>query len=318
MACVDCAQGGHVSVKEIDWIDWNRIWADQREFNLQVREFPKTAQDRNRLMQYLALCMHSEIDEIMRAIEWREHRRVRTPENPARVKEELIDVFKYWVSMCQLYDVSPDEVERTYWRKSAVVRQLCDYITGFCRWLEKAIPSISAARLNRIREERVWISAETLGAGKIDYEAIKHKFRISGYWDFLPVMEGSKEFLRLCMLAGLKVVLLTSRPIDRYPNILTDTIHWLSLHDLPYDFIWWATDKRKALIERGSLANLVFAVDDDLHFVKQFDSLGISTFWVKNHNRDDLTALEMLPNTTMVTSVMDIDVAKEMEKWYAR
>jgi len=70
--------------------------------------------------------------------------------------------------------------------------------------------------------------------------------------------------------------------VDRYPNIFTDTLSWLDAMQLPFDHLWWATDKSDRLEEAHvqMRSQIVFAVDDDKKFVAQFRSKGIKTYWL--------------------------------------
>lgn len=281
----------------------------------------------------------SELTEVLESIEWREHRRVRIPENLPRVKEELIDVFKYWLSMVQLFDMTPGEVISEYWKKSAVVRQrfseeymktldgptvvvdidevLCDFSNGFLMWLleQKLVPEDRAADL---LNKRRYINAESLGVPRQEWSEIKHNFRTSGAIRKLLKMPGAWGFLQNCEQAGFRIVLLTSRPIDAYPNLMSDTVAWLAENSMRYDFIWWSLKKAEKLVERRLHDNVVFAVDDDIRYVKQFDAAGINTFWYRPNKDWDRTATEILSNTQFVSTLEEIPLAKLGEKYAGR
>ena len=125
-------------------------------------------------------------------------------------------------------------------------------------------------------------------------------------------MPGAREFLERCIDSGLNVILLTSRNIGEYPNLMMDTVQWLKMNELPYDFIWWAKNKTEKLVERDVLHNVVLAVDDDLRFVKQFDGMNVSTYWIRQNGDWDMTAAELLINTRFVRSLDEINIKKEM------
>jgi NTP pyrophosphatase (non-canonical NTP hydrolase) len=287
-----------------------------------------TREERNKAIQYLVLCTHSELDELLRAIEWRQHRRVPVPEDLPRCREELIDIFKYWLSMALIFDMNPDVLIEEYWKKSAVVRHrfseeyvktldrptvvidvdevLCDFSNGMLRWLmdHAKLPEASCAKL---LDRRNFIDASQLGIPQKDWEDLKHQFRTSGGFGRLIPMPGAFDLLSRCRNAGYSIVLLTSRPIERYPSLFSQTIDWLNRHQFPYDFIWWSDSKAKKLLERGVMQHVAFAIDDHLRYIQQFDEAGIRTYWFRP-NRDWDPGPFSLQHTTRVSSLAQIRV----------
>jgi FMN phosphatase YigB (HAD superfamily) len=179
-----------------------------------------------------------------------------------------------------------------------------------CDWLPAQfdVPDDSASprllqRIREIKESGEFINARSLGIPEDAWQQLKHRFRVEGVKRRLPVFPDAYLFLERMRMDGYKIVLLTSRPIDRYPNIFTDTILWLNENRLPYDFVWWSLDKAERIVQMQDLQPRVrLAVDDDERFVKQFADIGIPTYWLQRHGCVESTD----PRITSVVSLLDV------------
>lgn len=315
----------------------HEMWEDQRAFNLLLRQPPKTEDEMAEQVRDFILFTESELHELLRALPWKKHRKVPILRNDAHLEEEGIDVLKCVMSLLQIIGVeSLDQVVDAYWRKTAVVRQryreewvsklngpcvvididnvLCDYVTGLCDWIPSQFgppvirddgPSPELlARIDHLRATGGFINAESLGLPQEVWQMLKHQFRVSGLKRTLPVFQDAYSFLFRMRADGHQIVLLTSRPIDRYPNIFTDTILWLNANRLPYDFVWWSLDKAERIVQMKDLQKHIrFAVDDDKLYVDQFASIGVPTYWLQRHNPIESHS----PRITTVQTLSDVD-----------
>lgn len=284
----------------------NRIWEDQADFNRNFFSPPTDFKERSERTKELLLHLISECDELLRCGVWKPHRREAKQENEAQVANELTDILKYWISLCQVWGRSPEDVVRDYWRKSAVCRQryseefinnlegdfavvdidgvLADYAEGLLRWVRTNYPSLQKNCDNL--PKGTWIDASTMGVSSEEWQEVKHQFRISGGKLYLPLYPGAQELLDFLSMTGLKVALLTSRPIDLYPNIYTDTLEWLQNHNLKFDYVWWHRDKGESLVLKGVRSRVRVAIDDDRRYIDQFAEMGIPSIWVnQRHSR---------------------------------
>lgn len=86
-----------------------RLWADQQNFNYALAGLdaqPRTVED---LAQIYILGMHGELDELLRRLNWKYHRRERKPPVDRRaLEDDLADLTKYVLCLWQLfrYDAS--------------------------------------------------------------------------------------------------------------------------------------------------------------------------------------------------------------------
>lgn len=283
-----------------------RIWEDQRAFNMLFRNPPTEPSEVANQARDFVLFTESELHELLRTLPWKKHRRMPFRSNNAHMHEEGADIFKCVLSLFQIIGIeTPEQLVELYWTKTAVVRQryreewiekldrecavididnvICDYIGGICQWLiATKADSVDLDKVNDAWRHGRYINAERLGIKEELWQSWKHEFRTGGFKRYLPVFDDARRFLEMCKIAQLRIVLLTSRPIDRYQNLFTDTIMWLNSNQLPFDFVWWSLEKaERILMEDGLREKVRFAVDDDQRFVRQFARAGIRTYWLR-------------------------------------
>lgn len=287
--------------------DLDKIWKDQKEFNANFFPEAKSPEEKCSQTKEFVLCSISEMDELLRAIRWKIHRNVQPKLNPEHIRNEMTDIFKYFVSKCLVWGITPDDVVKDYWRKSAVCRQryveeylstvsnedkvavididgvLADYKEGLLRWIDKNI-EVKTPYTRPVRNSKEWnCDADSLGISESLWQAIKHRFRTEKGKLDIPEYPGATHFMKTLRAKGYKIIVLTSRPIDVYPNIYTETVEWLKARDMPFDFLWWANDKKEKILE-SNLRNVVsFAVDDDERHINMYDSIGVKSYWVKRY-----------------------------------
>jgi len=293
-----------------------KIWEDQAEFNRQVHGDPPTTHaERARLTRDFVTDMQTEITEFLTA--GRVVGSHRQPDeqlliNEENVRRQLIDMFKYWMILCQVWGFSPEQMEETYWRKTATVKQrytaewltkldgpvvlldldgvLADYLEGLIAWISNSVrhgvwfPNENSilAKLAVIRSTREFVNAESLGISIPEWEALNHQFRAGGGFGRLPLMPYVQDFVSWCH-NRYNVVAITSRAIDKYPNIYDDTVHWFARHGLHVDKIWWGVNKAEKLAAvKHLIPDVRFAIDDDPRYVDQFAQYGIKrVYWYK-------------------------------------
>lgn len=286
-----------------------KLFDDQLDFQVSMIQdglYPaQTYEERTRRTKEMILHLFSECDELLRASgAWKFHRNVPVPENREATKIEWVDAFKYLMVIAHIHGFSPEELVDTYWTKSMVVRQryseewvkstnepsilvdidnvLADYIASFLTWMAGHDDwSIASMGKMLIRSRPAYLDAGTLRITQTQYEDLKHQFRVSHQHKYMPLMPGAQEFLRHVQRQGIQIILLTARPITRYPNLYGDTLHWLNLRGLPYDFVWWAENKGDEVVTRlrSNAHNILYAVDDERRYIDQYRERGILAFW---------------------------------------
>ena len=326
------------------------IWKEQAEFNRLLRVDPTTLDARTAVTKELVLNMMAQCVQLLECTGWRAHRNMAVQENAAQTRSQLADIMKVSISLAQTWGESWDTMARAFWQKSAVCRQrhaeewvrdlhrpavvldldnvLCDYIRGFVEWMTltgvlKGEDQIR--RANALIGTGAWVEAKSLGMSESQFERMKHQFRSSGWKANLPPMPGAAQFVQWCRQMGWQVIVITSRPIDVYPNLYTDTVLWLDTHGIVADFIWWGTDKARKIVDRNVAQHIVFVVDDDMRFCRQYVSLGMPIFWLLSTRdvdgatgqpQEGVFAIKDTPHLFAARSLSDIETfVKENASW---
>lgn len=287
------------------------IWEDQYEFNrliLPCTPEEMTPEQRQHWHEKYTLLINKELMEVLDETEYKPHRKITGKMVRSNMLEELVDVFKYWMCLCQTHKVSVDEIMDEYHRKSNVVKQrffqekvlkydgkiagvdidgvLADYPRSFVDFINEQtgrhIDSHSITEYG-IAEQLV----KDFGMNKQEVAMLKHLYRDSGQKRFIPVIEGARQFLDELKYMGYIVVLLTSRPVKEYKRIFADTQYWLANDKLHYDAILFDDAKGERLFKEFGKDKVEFFVDDVASFANGISSNGIKCYLLnKSYNKN--------------------------------
>jgi hypothetical protein len=317
------------------------IYEDQRAFNQLIWD-PANRSGKELLdrLKHLCIGMQEETVEFLKTFNYKSHRKITRRQNLAHSHEELIDMFKYWLSLAEAAEFPIEKLEELYYAKSQVCQYrfqsewvkeidrscvvididnvLGDYVSAMCDWILEHFWASSNSnlgdRVQEIKNKQLWINHETLGISYNEWQSIKHDFRTTGGKRHLNIYPDSKSFLQWCRNRGWIIILITSRPIDKYPNLFSDTINWLVDKKLTFDHLWWASEKADRIEESNILKHVLFAVDDSIKFCNQFASKGITTFLLDRspnphpqsvHSLDDVREVYTKWQQTMQTQNTD-------------
>jgi uncharacterized HAD superfamily protein len=246
----------------------------------------------------------------------------------SNLTEELVDVFKYWMCLCQTHGITCDEIMEEYHRKSNVVKQryfqervlkydgkivgvdidgvLADYPRSFVEFVNEQLGTTHDYRT--ITNYNI---AENLGLSTEECARMKHLYRDSGQKRFIPVIEGARQFLDQLKYAGYTVVLLTSRPIDKYKRIFADTQSWLAENKLHYDAILFDESKGERLLNEFGRDKVEFFVDDYAPFASGIGEAGFRCYLINRpYNQVDTHY-----NVRRVYSLTDIVKLEKLEAY---
>lgn len=259
-----------------------RIWTRQRDQQASI--FPFDRRDvvmNHRMVADYALGLHQETAEIVRMIYSGQH--VLQAPNPTRNNVALagVDVFKYLISIMDLYGVTPDEFVKAFFEKSDVVDHkirsqsiggtsesafltdlddcVADWSLGFADWCGKNGFNPPAAM------------------DQADHELSTHRFYDEGGFLGLEVIEGAREALAEIRSAGIKIVVVTARPRWEHERIYGDTLRWLSTNRIDIDAIFWGKDKADIVFENVYPTPVLGFIEDRLKHVLELADAGIDT-----------------------------------------
>lgn len=104
---------------------FEEIWERQLKFNHNFfDEKNSSSEEKQQHTKELILHLLSECDEVLREINWKMHRKHDIDQvNTENLVEEIVDVFKFVISLAQTWNVSAAEFMDQFDKKSTVVEQ---------------------------------------------------------------------------------------------------------------------------------------------------------------------------------------------------
>lgn len=251
------------------------VWQQQKEYNLKVKMIRPVGIEWSET--YL-LGLIGEIDEVLRALQWKRHRKYTNPVNKRDVGIELADVLKYLISLAQEQGFSPEDLLDLAYQKgqllekrfaqewappagrNVIVTDLdgtgADFQAGFGNWLAK-----------NGYQERVWKSLNMDLDGQIPYQEymrLKTQFESEGGYAELPAYPDWLQLIRDEQSRGTFVLVATARPAEQIHRVGLDTMDWLRNLKLEPDAILFGRDERiLELIRMQQKNNKVLLLEDE-------------------------------------------------------
>lgn len=294
------------------------MWESQKLFNRNFVDFDLLdLNKRQEMTKEYTLHLISEVTSLLEAVNWKMHHKKNSVKvNREDLVLEIIDVWKYLLSICLLWDISPEEFYKAYFEKSGLVEQrylqefaetkdrkivicdidgvLSDYPKNFLNYVKKQEgDKITAETAEYFKESNVTeIDLYTYLRGIVPQDSLKkykHLYRSQGFTRDEEVIEGSREFLESLHRKGYYVVLLTSRPFEKYKSLYLDTFVWLSEKGFVYDMLLNDSKKRDKVSELLETSQVEFVIDDDPRLIRNLasiDSLKKIYIFDKPYNQD--------------------------------
>jgi len=247
------------------------------------------------------LSMMSEINEILSEINWANYKTEKTVIK-SNVIEEIVDVTKFLINLCIIWDLSPYEFMNEFVRKSAVVEQrikqkkvlknISTSSNKVCAIdLDGVIVKYPDVLLDMINEKfdtsynNINIAKKNLD--RQDYLDIKNRYRESGIKQSLPLVDGAKEFTDKLKDLGYKIIILTKRPYKKYYRIFADTKVNLDDNGIKYDAIIFDSEKHKKIM--SELSNIEFMVEDNRVIANEISECGYKCYLLNNiYNKGEI------------------------------
>ena len=309
-------------------MDLNDIWKDQKEFNQNFVDYEELDdKEKVKHTKEYALLMIDELMELIRETNWKDHRKDKPNMIRSNLREEFIDIFKYWLSIGLIWDISVSELFDEYERKSAVVEQrykqekqldfesskiagididgvLAAYPEHFIDFINKKVGTDLKAE--DLKDYNIY---EALELPEKMLRDLKDEFRQSGEKRFIPVLDGAKEFLQDLKDDDYEIVLLSARPYKKYRRIFADTKEWLEKNELVHDAILWDEDKCNRLIREFGHESIQFFVEDNLDNANSVSKTAKVYLLNKTYNQGKTTE-----NVIRVDSLSEIKKLEGVQK----
>jgi hypothetical protein len=291
-------------------MDLNEMFKRQESFNdLFFDKENLTESEKEEITKSLTLALHSEVSELISAINFKDHRQVKSAIDREKILYESVDVFRYLISILNLWDIKPDKLsdafddkdlflhmrhsmESEIWHGQPVlIFDIDDVITefrqGFNDWLE----SERGVNIDNTSTE-YYTTSEVIEAG-LNPEAVFDDFIAErGLQDLGSVPEMINTVNRLYD-EGYWIHLLTARPDDvllcRY-----DTFRWLLKSRLKFHRLSFSAEKYRWLTRTKYFDEnkIVCAIDDSAKHSAEYAKHNIQTLSPSKLYNQELSNLE--------------------------
>jgi len=256
-------------------MEFKDMYAVQKNFqDLIMKTY--SFEDREKFLKDLCIHLNSETFEVLGEINWKTHRREKKTIDESRLLFEMVDVLKYAMSLPASWGFTAEQIEEVFMKKSRIIEQkfrqevidkdfsqgdkiigvdidgvLLNYPEAFIDFVaketktEKDITKFAHSNYNIYDE-----LASFLGLDKETLKALKHKFRSEGHKQNMKPLAGAAWFINRLQQKGFKVILLSARPVEEYPNLFYDTIVSLNRAEIPFDGIYFSDNKEVEILKR--------------------------------------------------------------------
>lgn len=133
---------------------------------------------------------------------------------------------------------------------------MADYGGDFLRWATNGQLSPSPNDLTSLHLNDI------LCLDEADYADLKHKWRIEGHKRDMTMLPGTHGAVRR-LAQWYDIIVISSRPADKYANIREDTECWLDHHDLVYNELIFTNDKFEYVSNHYDRDDVLAIFDDD-------------------------------------------------------
>ena len=266
-----------------------KIWLDQQEFNQQFQpDFSQLSLDtalseRTRITKELILHLISELTEILDNLNWKIHKNVPKHLIKSNLAVELIDTFKFWMSLAILWGYTPEEIFEEYWKKSKALQLQIDQE----KWLKDTQQPLIILDIDGVLASYEEAIKKAANITSLNEQSVIERLKLKQlYRDTLGMMDmdqipDSQEFTRKATQLGYGIILLTARPKFRFKRLLGDTVEWLNKNNYAYNGLWFEVDKQSFifdLMEKGKY--IAFFVDDTLDNIKAVSDLKVQCYFL--------------------------------------
>jgi len=282
--------------------DLKRIFDLQRNYEKKFLEFKRidleriTKEEKQAYTKEWLLCLIKEATEVLDCINWKDHKLQKFEVNRSNLIEELIDVFKFYLAIVTLWDVDEKAFSEAFERKSIVVAQKFEqekllYFKNYTKvcaldidgilypWPETFV-EFCKANYEKLKTA-TFEDIENLNIKS----RLKDEYRTSGIKAKAGVIDGASEFTNLLKEKGYTIVLITSRPYQKYQRIYADTLEWLNRHNIKFDAIIWEEHKEDYLAK--NLSNVEFVVEDDPDNIQKLVNYDFQVFGKKTQYNEN-------------------------------
>jgi len=239
------------------------------------------------------LALHSETSQLADAVHYKDHRNNITKTDRQKILFESIDVFRYALSVLNLWDFSSTEVEEAFesrdaflwdrnqkplsaWNNQPVAVVDIDDVIGefrkcFFEWLNNTFETNLSEDLPEYYYNGM--------CGNLTGEEAFMQFIDEGMLQKISLNKNVAKSLVALQNAGYWIQLLTARPHDNLKCVY-DTYAWLRSNNIVYDNVAFSSEKYRWLSDKDFFKQkkISFAVDDSPKNVAEYAHHGVKVF----------------------------------------
>jgi NTP pyrophosphatase (non-canonical NTP hydrolase) len=305
------------------------IFAEQIEYNEEIRN--KGFENKDHWTEKYLLGMIAEVDEVLREINWKRHRKSDIPRRFDKVSMamELADLTKYAFSLWELWGFTAEDLLFYVGQKNDILKLRYDQefaeipkdrsvvitdldgTVGNWRWaFMNFIMNKGVTALTEIPETSLAMDTD-LSMRFPDYYELKDEFERSGGYRNIPVYPDAALLLESLKDLDAYIIAVTARPADKYKRIWLDTWEWIEDNKLCIDKLIITAEPRLLLadkLRKGSNQKIIL-LEDDPGLILRGANSGFRVF-VRRHNYNQNI---VNGNVKIVNKFTDIDLEKYLE-----
>jgi hypothetical protein len=314
-----------------------KIWSLQQQYNQNIYGFmaaeaPYSVQVEHWVTNYL-LGMVSEIDEILREINWKQHRKDQHKAPVQRnIALELADLTKYVICLWQIcgFDIA-DMLSYTV-DKSLMLHILqmqsqrapkpgqvvvladldgtvADWRASFLQWLKQQEAPIPRQMAQEAYKLNLLVLDVDLKMRFSQYTQFKEKFEeTGGYANLIPYHDALIAIKQLRKQENAYLIVYTARPVSKYKYIWMDTWNWLDQEGIMPEELHIGQEERIRAAEKLLSTNPILAFEDNPEIALRLANAGIHVYVRSQPYNTSLKQLKH-PFIHFVAQYTDIDPA---------
>jgi uncharacterized HAD superfamily protein len=208
--------------------------------------------------------------------------------------EEFIDSFKYLMGLAQALGIRWEDVEEVFKSKSEVVEQKYKQNKAFEELRNKEVVVFDIDGVintypqcflewvdQKYKKKHSTLEGMKRKIGIEQYEHFKEQYRLSGDKANQPVNNKMVSFMRFLKEKKETIVLYTTRPVNRYKRIYSDTLKWLRKRKIPFDAIYWTDYQKEDFYKLG--LKIKYIVEDTYENSLLFSREGHKVYLVDSY-----------------------------------
>lgn len=242
----------------------------KEKYNIDIEKMSQD--DLKKWSKEFILCASKELYEALDELNWKTHRFIAKENNIDNFIEECTDSFKFLLNLLILHGVDSEMFYNKFCEKSKIV-DIRYHQEKKLQEIKKdtdkqfAVIDIDGI-INTYPKQFLECSQfKTIYEFKKDeielYKKQKRAFRLTGQERYNVI---NKDFIKFYdqVCQKYKIILLTSRPYEKFVRLFFDTTTWLDLHNIKYDFLFFSKDKEQFIIDHFNKEQIAFCLDDEI------------------------------------------------------